>query len=411
MLRIAMSILLLAGAGSVGWDSDTWNQWRGPQRDGHADWFGRVVEWPERPSVVWSVDVGLGHASPVTDGTRVCLHARQGGDEVAACYSVESGELLWSSAYPVRFKAAMGGGHHGPGPKSTPVLTDDGKLVTFGITSVLSAFDAESGEVLWRLDFADEVGDAWPRWGTSYSPLALEGDIVVQYGRGRGALVRVDGSSGEIVWSIDGDGSAYSSPILARFDSVVQIVTASNEELMGVDVDGNVLWRTPHPSTIMHQGIATPAVAGDLLIVSTGKKPLRALRVERSGATWKLTEVWQRDDIQLEMGSVVAIGDRICGVWKRKKGQAFCLSAAQGTTIWQSLPRFSEHASLIVVPGAVLFQLADGELVAVDSEAAEYTELARFGSADSEVWAHPAPLPEGRLLIKSYDRLTLIALD
>ena len=410
LLALVVAALAWAGSASASEDSTPWNQWRGPHRDARAPWFPERSSWPQDVDVVWAVDVGLGHASPVTNGEQVCVHARVDDSETASCYDLADGRQLWSASYPVAFKAAMGGGHHGAGPKSTPVISD-GRLVTYGITSVLSAFDVESGRLLWRRDFGSEADDsAWPRWGTSYSPLALDGDVVVQFGRGEGALLRVDGDSGETVWELAGDGSAYSSPILIERAGVRQIVSATNEELLGVTPDGEVLWRTEHPSGLMHQGIATPLNAGDLLVVSTGNKPLRALDIERAGSGWRVNEAWQRDDVTLEMGSLVAYEDRICGLWQRRKGQAFCLSATDGSTIWESAPRFGEHASVLVVPGALLYQLADAELVVVDPAADAYRELARLSTADSEVWAHPLPLPDGRIVVKSRERLALLDL-
>ena len=413
------SILLLlslgaAPAASLGAASDSWNQWRGPARDARALDFGQRSEWPTEAETVWEVEVGLGHASPVTEGERVCVHSRVGDEEVAACYGLSDGEEQWSSRYPVAFKAAMGGRSHGAGPKATPFL-DRGRFVTFGITSVLTAYDSETGELLWRRDFeaelGEEAGEAWPRWGTSYSPLPLDGDVIAQFGRAAGALVRIDGETGETVWAIEGDGSAYSSPIIIVRDGVQQIVSASSKELLGVSFDGEVLWRTEHPSTLMHQGIATPLVAGELLVVSTGNKPLRALELDDSDGRWSTRDVWQRDDITLEMGSLVAVDDRVCGLWKRRKGQAFCLSASDGTTLWESAPRFGEHASILVVPGALLYQLPEAELVALDSDSDSFVELGRVKVADSEVWAHPAPLAGGRLLVKSHDRLALLSLE
>lgn len=415
-MRHTLTVMLLLIAGNALHAAESWNQWRGPGRDGHAEWLAGAVEWSGDVETIWSVAVGTGHASPVVDGKRVCVHTRQDDEEVVACYGLVDGRQLWRSADPVRFKAAMGAGHHGAGPKATPVLTEGGVLVTYGITSLLSAFDVETGQRLWRRDFGDELGEAWPRWGTSYSPLminddAIEGDFIVQYGRQKGALVRIDGESGATVWALEGDGSAYSSPLLATFEGVQQIVTASNEELMGVSLDGRLLWRTPHPSTLLHQGIATPVLAGKLLVASTGKHPLKALRITRGAATWSVAEAWQREDIALEMSSLVVVGDELCGIWQRRKGQAFCLAADDGSTRWEGPPRFGEYASIIATPGALLYQLASGEMVVLAAPSESYTELGRFRTAESEVWAHPAPLPGGRLVIKSHDRLALITID
>jgi hypothetical protein len=122
-------------------------------------------------------------------------------------------------------------------------------------------------------------------------------------------------------------------------------------------------------------------------------------------------EVWARKDLALDMSSVVATGDRLCGLSHRRKGQPFCVGATTGETVWLGPPRFADHASVVAVPGALLFQLDSGELAVVDDEAADFGLLARVPVATSEVWAHPVPLSGGRLLIKSFERLELLAFD
>ena len=44
---------------------------------------------------------------------------------------------------------------HGKGPKSTPVYYD-GKLYTFGISGILSCFDATTGELEWRKEYSSD---------------------------------------------------------------------------------------------------------------------------------------------------------------------------------------------------------------------------------------------------------------
>ncbi len=395
-------MLVLAGLGFSAAAEDTWNQWRGPNRDGRAEMFGSLPAWPEAPSKAWEVEVGTGHASPVVDSARVYLFSRAGGDEVAAAYDLAGGNPVWSQRYPVSFKARMGGGHHGAGPKSTPAVAS-GRLVTFGITGILSCFDAATGEQLWRLDFAEEQEEPFPRWGTSLSPLIDGGRVFVHFGGERGAVVALDAATGEEIWRHEGRGASYASPVLGELGGHRQLVTMGSGGLLALDLDGKTLWDYSFPTSYVRQNIASPVLIGGQVIITGKKRPTTALRPQSAGGTWRVEVAWKRDDLPMDMSTAVPHRDRLCGLTHLKKGQAFCVDGG-GADVWIGAPRFAEHASVVATPDAVLYLLAGGTLVAVDASGSAYRELARYNLADSETWAHPAVIEAG-LLIKSLDRL------
>ena len=78
-IRSAAFVLLLAGAGSPVLAEETWDQWRGPGRDGRAEMLGMMPVWPEKPVEVWRA-LGTSLSPLIADG-RVIVH--YGGDEGA----------------------------------------------------------------------------------------------------------------------------------------------------------------------------------------------------------------------------------------------------------------------------------------------------------------------------------------
>ena len=105
---------------------------------------------------------------------------------------------------------------HGPGPKSTPLFYD-GKLYTLGINGVVSAFDATDGAVRWQ----KPAQTVEPLYATALSPVADNGRVIFHVGgHNDGALTAYDADSGDVVWSWDGDGPAYASPMVAELDGV-----------------------------------------------------------------------------------------------------------------------------------------------------------------------------------------------
>lgn len=402
---IPVLVLMLTGLGAPAGAEDSeahWDQWRGPQRDGSAEMFGSLPKWPQAPTKVWEVPTGTGHASPVTDGERVYVFSRVDGDEVVAAFDQADGSEAWSRSYPVKFKARMGGGHHGAGPKSTPAV-GAGLLVTFGITGVLSCWSTDSGEERWRIDFSERQDEAFPRWGNSLSPLIHEGRVYVHYGKDSGSILALDAATGEEIWSLEGAGASYASPVLAEIAGHTQLLILTADALLALDLEGNELWSHAWPQSYMQQNMATPSVIDDLVVIGSEKRPLTAVRPVAPGDGWKAEVAWERDDLRMDLSTATVVDDRLCGLSRLKKGIAFCIGA-DGSDVWLGKPRTGEYATVLATPMALLYLLADGTLVALDRKGRAYRELARYALTESETWAHPAVI-EGGLIVKSFDRL------
>ena len=147
-----------------------WTQWRGPARDGRVP--GAVaITWPRTLTPGWKANIGLGYSSPLVSDGRVYAFARREQNEVASALDLASGKVLWTQSYPAPYTMNSAAVGHGPGPKSTPVLAG-GKLYTFGISGILTAFDAATGRVAWRKDFKGQFKDAAPTFGVAMSPVA-----------------------------------------------------------------------------------------------------------------------------------------------------------------------------------------------------------------------------------------------
>ena len=107
----------------------------------------------------------------MVSGDRVFVHARVGGDEVVSAHGLADGRAIWTQRQPVAYTPMSAAAGHGAGPKSTPLL-HQGRLYTFGAGGALSCFDAATGRVAWRKDFAGRFKEAWPLFGVAQSPVA-----------------------------------------------------------------------------------------------------------------------------------------------------------------------------------------------------------------------------------------------
>ncbi|MBX3277459.1 MAG: PQQ-like beta-propeller repeat protein [Acidobacteria bacterium] len=385
-------------------------QWRGPNRDGVITGFRPPQKWPAQLKQVWKIQVGEGHSTPVVVAGRVYVIARQGETEVVAAYDLANGKQIWKNGYAVAYQmnpAAMG---HGKGPKSTPVLAD-GRLYTLGITGVLSCFDAASGALKWRKDFAGQFKQTAPLFGTAMSPVVDRGLLIVHAGgHDDGALFAFDAATGAVKWKWTGDGPGYASPVVAELGGVRQIITQSQANLIGVAAaNGALLWKVPF-TTEYHQNIVTPILVGDLVIMSGINKGVTAYRPVKKGLGWSADVVWENKEVSMYMNSPVLRGNMLFGLSHRNKGQYFCLDAATGKTLWTSDGRQGDNASMLLAGDLILSLNSDADLTVLPTSAKIPQHLARYKVADSPTWAHPVIIGN-RILVKDAQSLALWSVE
>ena len=388
--------------------SQHWHQWRGPNRDAIVRSFTPPSAWPDHPRMLWKVPAGIGHSSPVVTADRVFLFSRIGEQEAMTSYDMATGKQLWRQAYEAPYRMNPAATSHGKGPKSTPVV-QGGRIFALGIGGVLSAYDATSGDVLWRHDFTKDFKTTSPDFGTSMSPI-VDGDRVIAHvgGIGEGAIIAVDAGDGTRKWTWKGDGPAYASPVTATFEGTSQLITQTQSHLVGLSpADGRELWRVPF-TTDFDQNIVTPVVADGLLIYAGLSNPTVAARVVKQGGSWQLQEVWRNPDIPMYMSSPVARDGVLYGFTSRNRGQFFGVDVSSGNTLWTSPPRQGENAALAAAGDVLIATTTDGEITVIRQGRDSYRLIREYTFADSPIWAHPAFSAKG-ILVKDAETLSLWA--
>jgi outer membrane protein assembly factor BamB len=397
-----------AGAQAPGPD---WPQFRGPNRDGVVASFSEPKTWPDRLTRVWKVDVGEGHATPILVGARVYTFARQGTNEVMQALDAATGKVVWQTRYAAPVNVNPAAQAHGPGPKATPTFAD-GRLFTLGMGGIVTAFDAASGKQLWQ----KPAGKVLPLFGTAMSPLVDRGLVIVHVGgHNQGALTAFDVQTGMVKWAWEGDGPSYDSPFIAEIEGVRQVITLTQEHVVGISAsDGRLLWRRPY-STEFTQNIITPILLGTressggtpgILIVAGYQNPTTALRIVRKGDQWNAEEVWKNETASFYMANPVLMADRLFGLSHRNRGQYVLLDAKTGKTLWTGMPRQAENAA-IVRSGTLVFSLEDdAELMVGRISGDSFQELKRYMVADAATWAAPV-ISGNRIFVKDVSTLAL----
>jgi outer membrane protein assembly factor BamB len=376
-----------------------WPQWRGPMRDGFVS-AALPNHWPEALKTRWEVPVGTGHASPVVSGNRVVVFARQGEEEIVRALDLESGKEIWRAAYAAPYVVSAAAHLHGPGPKSTPAIAG-GRVFTFGIGGILSAFDLARGTLIWRVSASAVL----PDYGTATSPLA-DGDSVIAHvgGYEKGALTSFDAATGKPRWQWNGDGPAYGSPIIATFGGVRQVIAQTQKLLVGLNAsDGVLLWQLPF-TTDFDQNAFTPLVVQDLVLNAGVDWPLTAIRPKRDGDKWIAEMVWSNPQTPMFMSSPVLIGRTIYGLTTRSLGQFVAIDATSGKTLWTTKGREGENASILGSRSWLLASTTGGDLVIARPNPEKYEEVRRYQLAQSAVWAHPA-ITGNSIIVKDVDKV------
>ncbi len=400
LLLMCLSPALFAG---------DWPQWRGPARNGVAN-FTEPKAWTEKLKLRWKVQVGEGHSSPVSTGGKVFLLTRQGDNEAVTAVDPETGKTVWQQTYPAPYSVNFAAFQHGKGPKSTPVVAA-GRLYTLGINGILSCFDAATGKPLWRHTFSGQYPKTSPSFGTAMSPVVDRGLLIAHVGGdSRGALTAFDAATGTTKWTWTGDGPAYASPILVELGGVRQVITQTQKNIVSVAAaNGELLWKLPF-TTSYEQNSVTPIQHGQNIIFSGLANGVFAVKISRGANGWMAEELWRNRGVSMYMNSPVIDGEYLYGFSHINKGQFFCLDLRTGSTVWTTKGREAENAALVSA-GSVLLALTDGaELIVIRRSEKGFTAVRRYTVADGATWAHPLLLDHA-ILIKDVKTLARWDID
>lgn len=416
-----------------------WPQWRGAGRDGKVEGFVAPKDWPKELTKKWSTVVGLGVATPALVGDKLYVFSRDGGDEVIRCLNAADGKEIWSDKYPSKPATGMSGAH--PGPRSSPAVAE-GKVVTLGVTGILSCIDATSGKLVWRKDDVKAV----PMFFTATSPIIVDGMAVVQLGgRGNGEIVAFDLNSGTEKWKSAGDGPAYASPVLMTVEGVKQIVTMTERELVGVGAaDGKLLWKFAPGGGGPGGGAAaggpgrggpggggpgggrgrgggmgggmggrgynavTPVIDGAMVIFTGTGKGTTAVKIEKKGEAFEAKQVWSNPQIGAQFCTPVLKDGLLYGLSDR--GMLFCLNAATGETAWTDNGRRSNYGAMIDAGPVVLTLPSNAELTAFKPGDKGYSEVAKIKVSSGETYAYPV-IAGNRVIIKDKEAVTMYTLE
>ncbi|MCF7972648.1 MAG: PQQ-like beta-propeller repeat protein, partial [Phycisphaerae bacterium] len=387
-------LFLVCTSGAIAQD---WPQWLGPNRDGAVTGFAAPQTWPATLTQGWKTPVGQGCSSPVLMGDKLYVFSRVGENEVLQCLNAATGVSLWQESYAVP-------AFSGPdarafmGPRSTPAVAQ-GKIVTLGVTGILSCFNTADHKLVWR---KDDFPGKFPRFHTSASPLIADGMCIAFVGAtGDGGLVAYDLASGDRKWAWTQDGPAYGSPVMATIDGVKTIVTLSDTKVVAVNAtNGALLWEVPYEVPRRAYNAATPIVNGQTMIYAGQGRGTTAVKLSKDGAKFAAEQLWSNPDNTVQYNTPVLKNGQVFSL--SSQDSLVCINAKDGKTAWANPVEGGRGYASILDAGSALIALTPkGQLIVFEPSASAFKQLASY-QVGSDTYACPA-ISGNRIFVKDAD--------
>ena len=377
--------------------SESWTDFRGPNRDGRYTTGAIRTTWPrDGLPQLWKQPAGGGYASFVVAGGRAFTIEQRRDREVVAAYDIGTGRELWTNGWAANFQESMGG----DGPRATPTY-HEGRVYALGAEGELRVLDASNGTVVWRKNILTDNDASNLAWGMSASPLIVDDNvIVVPGGSGGKSIVAYNKLTGALVWRNLDDEQSYTSPMLVTIAGVRQILVVSATRAMGVTTDGGrLLWQHPWV-TFNGINVAQPILfqhnGNDRIFLSASYGTGAALiEVTRSGDRFEVKRIWENQRMKNKFTSSVLHNGFIYGL---DESILACLDANTGEQKWKG-GRYG-YGQIMLAGDHIIVLTEDGNLVLIRATPERHEEIASFGAIEGKTWNHPV-IVSGRLLVRN----------
>lgn len=414
--------------------SEDYPQWRGTHRDGILNEPGLMRQLPEgNLPRQWSVPVGPGYSGPTVSDHRVFLTDRgvdpeQADQERVLCFDAKTGEIIWSHSYEAKYNDDRYNIGYKAGPRAA-VTIHAGMALSVGAMGHMKCFKAETGDLIWQHDLAEEYSIQMPIWGITAAPLVYK-DLVIQItgGRDHACVVAFDLSTGQEKWRAINELAGYSAPILIRQGEQDVVVCWTGQSVTGLNPNtGEEQWRFPMEPRNMPIGVATPVISNDFLFVSSFYDGSMLIKLSKDTPT--ASQVWRRvgqsekntDSLHCMISTPLIKGEYIYGV--DSYGELRCLNLMTGDRVWEStdaVPTARWATIHTLRDGDREIMLNDqGELIFANLNPSGYQELSRTKLLDPTLrqlprrngvtWSHPA-IANGVIYARSDNELVAASL-
>ena len=396
--------------------AENWPQFRGPTGQGTSTEAGLPVRWTAAENVAWKTSIpGESWSSPIVWGDRVFVTSATEGGLSCRVLSLhrKTGEILWNKEAFQRIPRRK----EGRNTYATPTAATDGERVyaCFGDGSFAALSFA--GEVVWTnhdYPFYSQHGLATSlRLHRGLLIMARDGS---NEGEDKGLgwqkpwdqafILALDAQSGKERWKAHRGWSriSHGAPTFWEHDGKLEIVSEAGDVVQGFDAQtGERLWS----SEVIGEGKVPSTVIGEGLVFTAGgwggKESIKAFRLGGKGDLKETQLVWQQKKGMPKVPSMLYLRPHLFAI--ADNGQATCMKAATGETVWQERFDGKFSASPVAAEGRIYFVADNGETTVLEV-VPEFKVLAK-NPLGEKVQASPA-ISQGQLFIRTEKRLFAI---
>lgn len=362
--------------------AQSFNNWRGPARDGHYPDRGLLKQWPANgPRLNWVFEnLGIGFSSPVIANGKVYVTGMEG--DMGFVYILSKNGVL-EKKYP--YGKEDTGSY--PGTRSTPTIV--GNLMYLATSQgEFFCMDLNTGRKLWSVNLFSDLDGRNIRWGFTENVI-IDGDLIfVSPGGTKHNIVALNRRTGALVWTNDTkDGvSAYCSPLIINHHGRKMLITMMANDVVALEpATGRFIWSFPyanqrniHPNTPIYHN-------GDLYVFSGYGKGGYKLRISRDGN--RVTRVWENILLDNQLGGVVLIDGFIYGAGDRNR-RWFGVNWATGEVVSES--REIDKGTVIAADGMMFAYTERGELALLKPNKGkiEVVSKTNITHGSNQHWAH-----------------------
>lgn len=294
-------------------------------------------------------------------------------DDALVCLDLASGKTLWKAISP--------GAPVGWNASATPCFAD-GKVFAVASTRIWCV-DAIDGRIVWETALKKKRT-------TASSPLVVDGLVIVN----ADGVAAFDAATGQERWRQEKAGGGNSSPVAWRADAKPLLLINGRSDLHALDLQtGEIVWKTAGG------GDATPAIAGDILVVQTHKPELGLIACQLSASGAKLLWNVPLDALRNQASPIIDQG----AVYLMDDNVHACFDAATGKEQWREAAQ-STISSPVLADGKLLLMVNNGNTLMMLKAARE--SRIELGKATVRAQWVPSPcVADGRLVLRLGDKL------
>ncbi len=357
-------------------------QWRGDNRDGKYNETGLIKKWPESgPKLLWHFNkLGPGHTSVAVSDGIVYTSGTINDQGYLFTFNLK-GELLWKKEYGEEWV------ENWDGVRTTPLIYRDKIYIISGMGKLI-CINKKDGSQVWAIDVYKEYEGENLLWGITENLIINDDKIFCTVGATKATVIAVNRKTGKLIWNckIEGEKSAYGSPLIIKQGKKNILVTAGVIAIYGIDVStGKLLWSYKnansygiHPNTPYYKN-------GNLFCVSGYKEGGVMLKLSEDGNS--VSEVWKNNNIESKMGGFVYHNNRLYGSCDFQK-KWMCIDWETGKELFSD--NFIKHGNIIFNDGMLYCYSIDGKIALVEPKDDRFEIAGSFSVpyGEKQHWAH-----------------------